>query len=376
MTSFESTDLSQAQFPQTWAALHSGLEEGVAPGFVVGLWQKKTPHQIMLGSLGKSRVLPSSLPMTVHTVFDLASLSKIIGTSALAAVLVQRGWVNWETPVSAVLPEFQFPKILLRHLLSHTAGYDAWQPFWERIRAGFPFSPLFKVPVSERQKLMRELIFDISPSFQVDEKAIYSDISFLMLGFVLEELTQMPLDQAVKNFVWNPMGLESLSYRRVTHSPEEKVNPKIAATENCPWRGAVLQGQVHDDNCWAMGGYGGHAGVFGTARDVLFFAKRCMEGFFSADVLSHLWSRAPLPIDCSRTLGWDTPSGATPSAGKYFSKNSVGHLGFTGTSLWIDLDAELAVTLLTNRVHPTRENHKIQAFRPKLHEAIRLDLGR
>lgn len=184
----------------------------------------------------------------------------------------------------------------------------------------------------------------------------------------------MSLDRAVEDLVWRPMGVKGAYYRKVDRSPLEGREERVAATENCPWRGAVIQGQVHDDNCWAMGGVAGHAGAFGTVMDVLRFASRWCTGFFVAETVSRAWTRVVAPTGCSRTLGWDTPSGESPSVGRLFSQRSVGHLGFTGTSLWIDPDAELAVTLLSNRVHPSRDNIAIRAFRPKIHEAIRADL--
>lgn len=171
------------------------------------------------------------------------------------------------------------------------------------------------------------------------------------------------------------MGVQDAFYARVDRSVEKGRLDLVAATEESVWRGGVLQGQVHDDNCWAMGGYGGHAGAFGSVQDVLHFSKMLMGGFLSRETLNVTWTRVSRPLGCERTLGWDTPSVGS-SAGQCFSKNSVGHLGYTGTSLWIDLDAELAVCLLTNRVHPIRENEKIKTFRPRFHDAIRIDFER
>jgi CubicO group peptidase (beta-lactamase class C family) len=375
-TSLDLHELSPSLFPRTCSLLTSAIEQEVAPGIVAGLWQKSNPTIISVTAVGKRRIFPSSLPMLPDTVFDLASISKVIATAALAANFVERGWLKWNTPVAAIFPEFKFKKIQVRHLLSHTAGYCAWVPLWEWMRQQFPFAPLSSIPIRVRQRAMREKVFSITPDVEVEEKALYSDISFLMLGFVLEEIAQMPLDQAVQKFVWKPMGIRGTFYRKVTRAPDEAIKDSVAATENSSWRGGVLQGQVHDDNCWAMGGYGGHAGVFGAARDVLYFSKKLLEGFLSPSTLKAIWTRVPMPPGCDRTLGWDTPSGEQSSSGRLFSKNSVGHLGFTGTSLWIDPEAEIAVTLLSNRVHPSRDNIKIREFRPLFHDAIRMDLGR
>jgi CubicO group peptidase (beta-lactamase class C family) len=313
--------------------------------------------------------------MSIHTVFDLASVSKVYATATLAAVLIERGWLSWNTSVAAIFPDYPHPEIEIRHLLSHTAGFIAWEPYWEKLRQIFAPDELTEISVSRRQAEMRKLIFSVQPQAKPGEQMVYSDVSFLLLGFILEEITRMPLDRAVSHWVWRPMGLQQSYYSRVTQPAQAAIQEGVAATELCPWRGGVLQGQVHDDNCWAMGGYGGHAGAFGTAQDVLHFARGLMKGFLSQSTLNAMWTRVAEPPQCSRTLGWDTPSGEVSSAGTRFSTHSVGHLGFTGTSLWMDLEADLAVVLLSNRVHPSRENMKIRAFRPKFHDAIREDLG-
>lgn len=366
--------LDAGLFPQTWQVVEAGLRDGVAPGFAVGVWRKSRPEEAYVGAWGVRR-LETQDRIIPDTPFDLASVSKVFATAALAAVLVERGWLEWDTSVAAILPGYRFPEVQIRHLLSHTAGYKAWQPYWERLLEKAAPVTIEKVSVEVRQNWMRQLLLAEAPEAAPGEKTLYSDLSFMLLGFALEEVAQMPLDQAVKKWVWNPMGISGAYFQRVTSSVRVGTDPRVAATENCPWRKAVLQGQVHDDNCWAMGGYAGHAGAFGTAMDLLQFSRSLLEGYFSPRVIQALWTRASEPPDCSRTLGWDTPTGENPSAGRYFSPASVGHLGFTGTSLWIDPFAGLAVTLLSNRVHPSRENNQMKVFRPQFHEAIWQDLA-
>jgi CubicO group peptidase (beta-lactamase class C family) len=389
--SLELRELEPARFAPVWELMRAGVAEGVAPGMVAGLWDAREPDVAWVAAVGKRRVFPLGLPsqpMTLDTIFDLASLTKVMATATLAAALVDRGWISWRTPLAAILPRASTggaPTVTLAHLLSHTAGYAAWAPFWERMRERFGGEPLTRFSVAERQRAMRELVFAIAPETAPGARAVYSDISFLLLGFALEEVTGLPLDRAVRRFVWGPMGIETAFFRRVTEDPVRARLEQVAATEESPWRGGMLQGQVHDDNCWSMGGYGGHAGAFGSVRDVLHFARAlypawsgthagpvgARRGFLSSPTLRAAWTRVTAPVGCERTLGWDTPSGPDSSAGRYFSAQTVGHLGFTGTSLWIDTRAGLAVTLLTNRVHPTRENTLIRAFRPKFHDAIR-----
>lgn len=368
--------MSEAKFPLTIATVMQGVEGAVAPGMIAGVWQARSPGLIEVFETGLRRKTPSEQPLSVATPFDLASLTKVMATTALAAVLVDRRWIRFETPLRAILPACPSDDIEIRHLLSHTAGFIAWRPFWEKLRVKAGATPLFQVPIEERQRWMRAEVMSVTPEAGPGERAVYSDLSFLLLGFALEEVTQMPLDLAVRKFVWEPMGLSGAFFRRVRCSVEEGRMESVAATEDCPWRGGVLQGQVHDDNCWSMGGYAGHAGAFGTIEDVLRFARALANGFISGKVMSQVWSRVSQPPGCERTLGWDTPSGPDSSAGHLFSARTVGHLGFTGTSLWIDLEKGVAVSLLTNRVHPSRENQKIRAFRPRFHDSVWSDLSK
>lgn len=315
-----------------------------------------------------------ALPMERDTVFDLASVTKVFGTTSLAMVLIERGWIQWDTPVASILPSFRYAGVTLRHLASHTSGLPAWVPFFTKIREAFAFEDLETISVEFRQKVMRNLVFEVDMECFPGTKVVYSDIGFLLLGFCLEEVTGLPLDHAVERFLWRPMGLEDVSYVRTLEAAFRGRNEAMAATEDCPWRKAIIQGQVHDDNTWAMGGYAGHAGAFGNARSLLTFGKKLLSGYFSPEVTREAWSRVRPPEDCDRTPGWDTPSGDTPAFGKSFSDASVGHLGFTGTSFWLDPENGIAVTLLTNRVHPTRENQKIKPFRGIFHEALAADI--
>lgn len=372
-----------AVFPKARAVLEQGVKAGVAPGFVAGVWSADDPSHFELAAVGERRLRFKGLsaqPMEIDTIFDLASVSKVFATATLAARLVDRGWLTYETPLRTILPAFRLDPVEIRHLLSHTAGLPAWAPLYEKIREKFAGTPLEAIPVMERQRTMRELVLKVDPERGVDQKAVYSDICFLLLGFAIEEVTGMPLDLAVKRFLWEPLGLYEEGrpgpfFVRTTQAPFRARNDAVAATEDCPWRGSVLQGQVHDDNCWSMGGYAGHAGAFGTARDLLLFAQKLLTGnFLSRGTRDRMWSRVELPEGCERTLGWDTPSGEAPAFGNRFSPRSVGHLGFTGTSLWIDPEAGLAVALLSNRVHPSRENTLIRAFRTEFHNALASDL--
>lgn len=365
------------QFPKTWSALEKALVSQVAPGFVFGVWNFNQGF-FQIGALGCRRLLPSPEPMEVNTVFDLASLTKVLATTPLCAALIERGWLRWDTALSSIIPEVSDSPIQIQHLLSHTAGYEAWKPLFEGIRSYFAPRNLKKVPIQERQKKMRELVLAEKPLQHPGQQCIYSDLGFLILGFALEEVTGMPLDRAVRKFVWSPLEISGARFFRMKEGLRffaRKLRRKFAATEDSPWRGGILRGEVHDENCWAMGGYAGHAGMFGRAQDVLSMVHGMWSGFFARETLRAFATPVSHPPGCPRTLGWDTPSGENPAVGKSFSKKTIGHLGYAGTSLWIDLEVGLAVTLLSNRVHPSAQNEQIRAFRPIFHQALREDLG-
>ena len=246
--------LTPSQFSRTFHVIDQALKSRLFPGAVVGIWQKYPQTQVCLQSWGNRREIPSALPLSIHTPFDLASLTKVLATTALTARLVDRGWISWETPLVQLLPDFAAREVRIRHLLSHTAGLVAWKPFWQTLRDQFHPKPLYSVPISRRQQAMRALLTAEAPNYPIETQALYSDLSFLLLGFALEELTQLPLHHAVQRWVWTPMGIEGLQFYPVSNHPRLQVLPHVAATENCAWRGGVLQGQVHDDNCWSMGG--------------------------------------------------------------------------------------------------------------------------
>lgn len=361
-------------FPRSAQIIREGFAMGVATAFAYGVWLEG-PGRAYVGAFGQTALPPEGRAVHARTVFDIASISKVYGAATLAAQLVDRGWLSWDTPVAALIEGYKYPAIKVRHLLAHTAGFPAWEPLWQRMRDRFEGRELWSVAIEDRQAAMRSLVLSIRPEVPPDTRVLYSDITFLTLGFLLEELTGMDLDVAVERLLWRRLGVVDSFYRRVDEPVEKARLEDVAATERCPWRGGVLQGQVHDDNCWTMGGYAGHAGAFSTVPDLLHYSRRLLKGFLSDRVMRAFWGRAPLPVGCTRTLGWDTPTGAQSTTGPDFSPRSVGHLGFTGTSLWIDPDHRLAVALLTNRVHPTRDNSKIQDFRRAFHRALAFDLG-
>jgi len=315
---------------------------------------------------------------TVATIFDLASLTKVISTSSVAMAMVQDGRLSLDTPVSQVLEgwrgfdqEHDRESVTVRHLLEHSSGLPAHVPLWERLVGRNAFlNALAAVPL-ERPP---------------GGRAVYSDVGFLLLGFVLEHVAGRPLD-VLWNDVWSDTCGGRASLPDLVYSPGPELRERIAPTELVASRrgaGRVLQGAVHDENAAALGGVAPHAGLFGTAGAVGLFASAVLRSFTETPstearpmatqaVMRQFAQRSVVP-GSSRALGWDTML-PTSSCGARLSASAIGHTGFTGTSLWVDWERDLYVVLLTNRVHPTRDNERFLPFRARFHDAVMEDLG-
>lgn len=369
-----------SRLPRAEALVEKTVAEGAIPGIAVGVWEARNPEQPLCFARGLARKVPAAEPLTLGHRFDFASLTKVIATTSLVAALEDRGWLTGDTAIGAWVPSTRHASLTVNQLLSHTSGLPAWAPLWSTLVERFAGRPLWKVSRDSRRAIARAWLEGVVPEAPAGSRTLYSDIGFLILGYALEDLLGDRFERLVRRHVWGPMRLQGLEYRKVGAPAEESKDSRYVATEDSEWRGGVLQGQVHDDNTWALGGIAPHAGVFGTVHDVLGFARRCLEGHFSARVTREMWTRMPQPMGCERTPGWDTPSGPQSSAGKLLSQipGVVGHLGYTGTSLWIDPMNRRAITILTNRVHPSRGEpgeSAIKALRPALHDAILEDLG-
>ena len=213
-------------------------------------------------------------------------------------------------------------------------------------------------------------------------QTLYSDLGFILLADILETRYQQPLDRLFRERVAQPLGLRGIGYRSLDGASSLPGSPTAyAATEACPWRARVLAGEVHDENAWAMGGVAGHAGLFATAKELWHFTHALLEtaaerrDWLPAALLRESWQRHTTPPDTTRALGWDTPTPGRSSSGDYLSGQSIGHLGFTGCSLWIDLAQQITIILCTNRVHPSRQATGITSLRPAVHNLIMRALG-
>ncbi len=313
------------------------------------------------------------LPVDIDTWFDLASLTKILATTPAVMLLVQRGMMCLDEPLGRYLSELRSPlaEATLRAFLAHSSGAAAWRPFFERVDDAVPNTP------AARESL-RRLHLNESAEYPANTRELYSDVGFALIGFAVEAVTGEPLDRFVTREILQPLAGDQLAFLQVDPQP----GLRIAATEDCPWRRRVLVGEVSDENAWAAGGCLGQAGLFGTAAGVAavmeeFRLARAGSGrIFQSDTMAAFLSRKAPPPMRTRWLGFDAPSGEQSAAGRYLGPMTFGHLGFTGVSAWCDPERELTIILLTNRVHPTRENQIHQELRPQVHDAVVTELPR
>jgi CubicO group peptidase (beta-lactamase class C family) len=343
--------------------MQQAVTEGIFPGAV--LLVSAGTAVVFSEAYGLAN-LHEQRPMTVETIFDLASLTKPLATTLAMMRLVQDRKISVEQPLGDLLPECQKSdkaRIKLKHLLYHNSGLPNYRPYYKR---------LSKIEMDLRRAELRRLLVK-EPLIQLcGKEVLYSDLGFMMLAWVVEHVTGQRLDHFVAQEIYQPLGLENLFFN--AYNADDHRGP-FAATEDCVWRHKLIVGQVHDENAFVVGGIEGHAGLFGTADDVnrllielLFtYHGQMSAAIFNKDVLNQFFKRLP---NTDKAMGFDMPRLIRASCGRGFSNNSVGHLGFTGTSFWMDLEKSITVILLTNRVHPSRENERIKKFRPALHNTI------
>jgi CubicO group peptidase (beta-lactamase class C family) len=362
------------------SAFHDAVSQGVFPGAVLLVRQgRSVAHEAAYGSRA---TMPEKAPMALETVFDLASLTKPLATTLAFMLLVQERKIRLDDQVTRVIPMYGVlgkSVTTFRHLLSHASGLAAWKPFYEEIIKGEKSGRINFVGSRAAKSDVYELIHRDKPLSPPGSQALYSDLGFMILGEAVEILSGSALDRFCQERIFKPLGLRSTGFVDLTQLRARRLQPvteSIAPTENCPWRKKILCGEVHDDNCYAMGGVAGHAGLFSTARDLHSLLARldqCLHGedkFIARPLLEEFFTKDKSIERGTFALGWDTPTPGQSSSGSLFSPRSVGHLGFTGCSIWWDLEKDCHVILLTNRVHPTRKNEKIKEFRPQIHDLI------
>jgi CubicO group peptidase (beta-lactamase class C family) len=348
--------------------LQEGVDSGVFPG---GVFLGASKGRIVcLQAVGHR--LHSDLPSFVKpdTIYDLASLTKPLATTLAMMKLVSEGKLSLDQSIKTLLP-VSVPEekqtITPRFLLCHAAGFVAWEPFYLQLDT---------CRQHERKACLRDRLMEMPLNCDPGHRVVYSDLGFLVLEWIIEEISGMPLSGYVQENFFQRLGLQRTFFSTTT-CPTRFKEDEFAATETCSWRKKTILGCVHDENAYALGGYAGHAGLFGTANDVYLITNLLREHFYAMrsdclnpETVRRFFTRQDFLRENTWALGWDTPSPQNSSAGRFFSPHSVGHLGFTGTSVWIDLEKDVVAIFLTNRVHPTRENDQIRSFRPRLHDAF------
>lgn len=359
-----------------FAGVHQVLADAIAdrtfPGCAYGVFASGTVAvQEALGRQTYEDDAPAILP---HTAFDIASLTKVVATTATAMLLHQRGILDLDTPLGELLPAFVVGRpseqharyVTVRHLLAHNSGLPG-------------YVELFRAETTPESMLRACLQLPLES--EPGQHAEYSDMGFLLLGKALEVLTREPLASWSRREVFEPLEMSATLF-----TPPHDLSSSIPPTEeDTDLRHRRIQGEVQDENAWRMKGVAGHAGLFSNVPDLLAFAGSLLSAFSSENDAQRrrLFSRNTIevfaerqsPLGSVRALGWDTPSDPS-SAGRHFSTHSIGHLGYSGCSLWIDLDARLAAVLLTNRTWPDRKSQKIRDLRPAFHDAVREALGK
>lgn len=364
-----------ARHPALVALMESGVARGVFPGGV--LLVHSAGECVHLSSHGRCARDPAPEPVRDDTCFDLASLTKVLAAVPLAMDLILRGRLGLEDQVSAWVPAFRGAgreEVLVRHLLEHTSGLVAWRAYFHEVAAAR--GGALAATVAGRDAV-RSLVAAELPGSPPGTRAVYSDAGFILLDWVLECAGGATLDRQLRARITKPLGADLffIDLKRPASARAARRGRRFAATERCAWRGHTLRGEVHDDNAWVMGGVSGHAGLFGDARAVARMARAWLDSYagraslFDRELLRRFWRRSQVE-GSTRALGFDTPAEQGSAAGGCLGPRAVGHTGFTGTSLWIDPDRELIVVLLTNRVHPRRDNDAIRAFRPQLHDRV------
>jgi len=361
----EADEKTENKLQPAYDVLVRAVADHAFPGGVLAVGYR---NELIVHEFGRQTYDAKSPAITTETMYDAASLTKPIVTATLVAMQVEAGRIALDLPVARYIPEWNSgpnpdwrKTVTIRNLLTHSSGLPAHEDYFLTLHS------------------KREIVAAICKQtleYVPGAKTVYSDLGFILLGEILERATGKTIDQLARERIFAPLGMTA-----TTFNPAKSLAAGIAPTENdATFRKRLLQGEVHDENAFAMGGVAGHAGMFTTASDLAAFCQMLLNGGLYAHqrlitraTISQFLAPQPLAAG-TRTLGWMTPT-PNSSSGRYFSAHSYGHLGFTGTSIWIDPDRQLFVILLTNRVYPTRDNDKIAAARPAVHDAVIEALG-
>ena len=361
--------MSSAGLAVVDSIIEAAIADSATPGAALAVGRHG--RLVRLRGFGRLDWSPDAPAVTDSSIYDLASLTKVVGTTTAVMILSEEGSVDLDAPVATYLRWWGGggkDSVTVRQLLLHRGGLPPFRPFWQEM---------------EGRAAYRQAVAALEVEYPPGDSTVYSDLGLITLGFVVEAVSGLPLDEFLELRVFGPLGLRDTGFR-----PESRLRDRIAPTEvDTVFRYTHVRGVVHDENAFALGGVAGHAGLFSSVRDLGVFAQlmlgrgaialcghgsECGGGVRVVRILeSSTIARFTARYDAasSRALGWDTPS-ARSSAGDYMTRSAFGHTGFTGTSIWIDPELDVFVVLLTNRVNPTRANRKHIALRRAVHDAV------
>jgi beta-N-acetylhexosaminidase len=358
----------EAQLTPAFRVVDNAIADKAFPGATLAVGYRGKVIYHAFGQLSYDKDAPAT---SLDTMYDIASLTKVVVTTTLVEKLVEGDFpspLDLDAPIVRYLPEWSSgpqpewrQKVTVRNLMTHTSGLPPFKEYWR---------------TSKGKTDTLRMIFAEPLEYEPGTRVVYSDLGIILMAEIIQRLTGQPLDILANKYIFGPLRMKNSMY-----NPPKKMWPLIAPTEvDERWRGRLIQGEVHDENAYAIGGVSGHAGVFSTSPDLAAFCQMLLNGGIYAH--QRIVKRATIAefavpqalAQNTRTLGWVVPTEGS-SSGHYFSTHSYGHTGFTGTTIWIDPDRQLFVVFLTNRVNPTRENHKIAEVRPAVHDAIMKGLG-
>jgi CubicO group peptidase (beta-lactamase class C family) len=367
------------------AAFAEAVERGAIPGATLVV--RIGADIAYEGAFGFRSVVPERSPMRLETVFDLSSLTKPLATTVAVMMLTRDAKLRLDDRLTRFFHNFGVHgkgHVTFRHLLTHSSGLAAWRPFYQQIAEVERGGKVNFMASRGAKEFVYEEIHREKPEALTGSKTIYSDLNFMLLGEAVEQVCGVGLNRFCRDKVFRPLELRATDFIDISLVRTRRLEPvpeMFAPTAVCPLRKRLLVGEVDDENAYAMGGVAGHAGLFAPVKEVDRIVAEllaCYAGhsdFIPQKIVQQFWARDSAVRGSTWALGWDSPSPEYSSSGHHFSPAAVGHLGFTGTSIWIEPSRGIAISLLTNRVHPRRDNQAIRDFRPKIHDLILEALG-
>ena len=344
---------------ESFNIINNAISDSIFPG--AQLFVSKKNKVLINQSFGTYTYEEKSKLVSNESIYDVASLTKVLSTTPVAMKLIQKKLLSLDFYLSDFYPEFQKgnkKNVTVRHLLTHSSGLPAYIEYYKNDK------------ILNKSDIIEDIV-NLDLEYLPDEKMVYSDLGMILLTDIIEKVSDSDLDKLSNRYFFKPLGMSKTSY-----NPSDK-DLAVPTEYDDYFRMRLIKGEVHDENAFILGGVSGHAGLFSNATDIGSFAKFFLnEGIYlgrrymKKNLIKEFTTKIKNPVESDRALGWDTPSAKGSSAGDYFSKMSYGHLGFTGTSLWIDPEKEIIIVFLTNRVHPSRNKKGIYKVRRELHNSI------